>query len=213
MNPSFDLTGSQVRQAREYPINESTVILSGQAVVLTEGKVMPATSASTVVLGVAAENHLGVPDAFNPRSNGKFIKVFDSPTQVYVCKTPEYPALTGDTDFFTCTAKTTGLKNGYAKLVDKEADSTNSDPLGSTYDIVSSDTNGKITINRSTGNGKIAAGDVFELYPPVGYAAGRLNARLSGISLDGDLANSAVAVAGHVTELGLTELKLKTIFA
>ncbi|MCL2080689.1 MAG: hypothetical protein FWH16_01170 [Oscillospiraceae bacterium] len=213
MNPSFDLSGSQVRQAREYPIDGSTVIISGQTVALADGKVVAAPPSAAAVLGVAAENHLGVSDAFNPRSNGGAIKVYDSPTQVYVCKTPEYTVLTGDTDFFTCAAKTAGLKNGRAKLVDKEAGSTNKDPLGTAYNIISSEANGKITIDRGEGGGQIAAGDVFELYPPVGYATGKLNAKLCGISLDAELADSALTVVGHVPGLGLTEIKLKTIFA
>lgn len=213
MNPSFDLTGSQVRQAREYPISESTVIQNGQAVVLIDGKVYPATAASDVLLGVAAENHLGVPDAMNTRSNGRLIKVYDSPTQIYVCKTPEYTAQSGDTASFTCAAKTAGLKNGFVKLVDKEPDSTNTDALGMVYEITGSTSAGVVTLNRGAENGRIGAGDVFEVYPPVGYKLGKLNSRLCGVTLDSEAANSALAVVGHITELGLTELKLKTIFA
>ncbi|MCL1820567.1 MAG: hypothetical protein FWG36_07935 [Oscillospiraceae bacterium] len=213
MNPSFDLSGSQVRQAREYPIEPETVIQSGQAVVLTGGRVAAATAAATVTLGVAAENHLGIPDAFNPRSNGKTIRVYDSPTQIHVSRAPEYAAVSGNTGSFTCAAKSAGLANGFVKLVDKEAGSVNKDPLGAIYDIISSDNTGEITINRGTENGKIDTGDIFEIYPPAGFASGMLNPRLSGLSLDGSTANSALTVMGHVSDLGLVELKLKSIFA
>lgn len=213
MNPTYDLTGSQVRQAREYPIAVNTVIQSGQAVVITNGLVVAASATQAApILGIAAESHLGVADAFNNRSNGKTIKIYDSPTQIYTCRAPEYAASAGTVNTLTCAAKSDTLKGGLVKLVDKESTSTNTDPLGTVYNIILSNTSGVITTDRMSTT-PIATGDIFEIYPPVGYNQCKLTSGQSGISLDAVCDGSPVTVAGRVISLGLVEIAVKNIYS
>lgn len=214
MNPSYDLTGSQVRQAREYPIATNTSIQNGQAVTLTNALVTSASvSSSGPILGVAAETHLGMNDSMNLRSNGRVIKIYDSPTQVYTCRVPEYTATAGTANTITCGAASDSLRNGFVKLVDKENGSTNEDVLGTVYTITGSTTAGVITIDRpSLSPTNINAGDVFEIYPPVGYNKSRLRSGGAHINLDSMVTDSPITIAGSVISMGLAELTIRNIY-
>jgi hypothetical protein len=72
----------------EYDIAAGTVIEKGEVVKLVEGLVVAVgdTDQDDPYLGVAEEDHTGVANILNPRSNGTRIKVYDSPTAVFKCK-------------------------------------------------------------------------------------------------------------------------------
>ena len=84
MRPIQNAGGHVGLTARSYPIAYNTAISSGQVVKLSAGKVVSAVAAETSpILGIAAENHPGVPDALNYRANGPEILVYDSPELIF----------------------------------------------------------------------------------------------------------------------------------
>lgn len=173
--------GSVLLSCREYDIAPTTVVTPGQVVCITEGLVTAAEAAqTTAILGVAAEAHSGAVDALNPRSNGNKILVYDDPDLISACKAPEHEATGG-----TATTVTIGglaafsaddFNGGYLKLVSKAEGSGNTDALGTCKrieDFAISEGVGTFTVESGA---TAAAGDVFAIYPPVGFAKGNLNA-------------------------------------
>lgn len=173
--------GSVLLSCREYDIAPTTAITPGQVVSITEGRVIAAKAAQTAaILGIAAESHSGVVDALNPRSNGTKILVYDDPDLVSACKAPEHAATGG-----TATTVVIGglaafsaddFNGGWLKLVSKGEGSTNTDALGTMKrieDFAISDGTGTFTVESGAA---AAAGDVFAIYPPVGFSKGNLDA-------------------------------------
>lgn len=193
---SYDITGSQVMGAREYDIAAATAVLEGQFVKLSAGKVVLAAVGETgAILGIAAENHGGSADAFNVRANGTRIKVYDSPMAAYETAAPRCTATSGSTTTMAATGLATftdsDFVGGYFKLVSKVASSANTDPIGTVYPITGSTASTKLFTTTKAAGGAHTAGDVFEIYPPVGFAKGNLD---SGISKYDLAATAALAV-------------------
>ncbi len=178
--------GGVILSAREYDIGTSTEVKEGQVVVLSGNLVTKAAAAETgKILGVAAETHSGAADALNPRSNGKKILVYDNPSLVMRCKAPQLTATSGSS---TTLVDTTGLSSslsndtfngGYIKLVKLGSSSTNTDPIGKIRKIT--DHVGSTSTLTVESGGTICAGDVYELYPPIGLQAGNLDTNRKGI--------------------------------
>lgn len=173
--------GSVLLSCREYDIAPATAITPGQVVSIAEGRVIAAKAAQTAaILGIAAEAHSGVVDALNPRSNGTKILVYDDPDLVSACKAPEHAATGG-----TATTVVIGglaafsaddFNGGWLKLVSKAEGSTNTDAIGTMKrikDFAISDGTGTFTVESGA---TAAAGDVFAIYPPVGFSKGNLDA-------------------------------------
>lgn len=183
------LDGGILRSAREYDIAYNTTINKGQLVKLSEGKVISAIAAETgALLGVAAEAHSGAADALDPRANGTKIMVFDDPSAIYQCAAPQVTAASGSATTLVFTAgqyfANDDFNGGYVKLVSKVADSTNTDAIGTVRAIsdyaVTANTSGTFTIDSG---GSPNAGDVYAVFPPVGFAKGNLNSGRDGIVL------------------------------
>lgn len=183
------LDGGVLRSAREYDIASATAITRGQLVKLSEGKVISAVVAETgALLGVAAEAHSGVADALDPRANGTKIMVFDDPSAIYQCAAPQVTAAGGSATTLVFTAgqhfANDDFNGGYVKLVSKVADSTNTDAIGTVRAIsdyaVTASTSGTFTI---ASGGTPNAGDVYAVFPPVGFAKGNLNSTKDGLVL------------------------------
>jgi len=185
---SFDITGSSMSSQNEYDIATGTAVSSGQFVKLTGSKVvLAAVGETTAILGVAAEPHSGVADALNLRANGLKIKVSDSPTAIYETAAPKVTCTSGTTTTMLATGiaafADSDFVGGYMKLVSKVAASTNTDAVGTVYPITGSTAASKTFTTTKTAGGAHTAGDIFEIYPPVGFAKGNFDSGISKYDL------------------------------
>ena len=219
------LDGAVHVSAREYDIAGGTAISEGQLVKLSEGFVVPAAADETeAILGIAAENHSGVADAIDPRADGKKIFVIDDPCVVMQCKAPEVTATAGS----ETTLQADGLNifsngdfnGGYVKLIRKaeksedadaleQAQSKNTDVIGQVRRITDF-TDGTLTLEKG---GAPEVGDVYALFPPIGFAKGNLSADGASLVLT-KTAELPVMVMGR--DLGLGKINLiakKHLFA
>lgn len=179
MKPFQNVDGSVLKSTRIYDIAPDEQIEAGQVVVLTGGKVKPAAAGqTTAILGIAAERHGGNDDALNPRNNGKEISVYDSPGLLMQQPAPKYAATGGSATTYVCTDLAEfaddDFKGGYIRLVSKGEESTNTDGIGTVREITASAGSSK-TLTVEEG-GTICAGDVYEIYPPIGFQKGNLSA-------------------------------------
>ena len=218
------LDGAVHVSAREYDIARETAISEGQLVKLNEGLVVGAAANETgAILGIAAENHSGKADAIDPRADGKKIFVIDDPSVVMQCKAPEVTATAGTENTLTAELSAFSAKDfngGYVKLIRKaeksgdagapeQAQSKNADVVGQVRRIENFD-GGTLTLEEG---GAPEAGDVYALFPPIGFAKGNLGAGGASLALTG-AAELPVKVIGH--DLGLGKINLiakKHLFA
>ena len=215
------LDGATHISAREYDIAADTAISEGQLVKLSDGLVVAAAVNETnAVLGVAAESHSGSADALDKRANGKKLMVIDDPDTVFQCAAPQVTALESS----ATTLEVTDLKafaaddfnGGYVKLVSKASGSTNTDEIGTVRRISdfaldnATPTKGVLTVENG---GAACAGDVYALFPPVGFAKGNLNSARDGVVLSA-AANLPLRVIGADTGFGKINVMIgKHVFA
>ena len=176
---AYDISGAQVVAGRDYPIATTTAIVEGTFVKLSAGLVVqPLVGETGAILGIAAENHSGVADMLNVRSNGTKIRVFDSPSLVHRTTAPQATATGGSTTTMAASALASfaddDFNGGVLKLISKVAASTNTDPIGTEYPITDFTASSK-TFTFASAGGAITAGDVFAIFPPVGFAKGNLD--------------------------------------
>ena len=183
------LDGGAHISAREYDVAADAVIVEGQAVKLSAGKVVSAAAGETgALLGVSAESHSGSADALDPRADGAKLLVVDDPDAIYQCAAPKITASGGSATTLAFTAgqyfADDDFNGGCVKLVSKAADSANTDGIGQVREItdyaVTAGVSGTLTL---AAGGTPAAGDVYAVFPPVGFAKGNLNDRRDGIVL------------------------------
>ncbi|MBO4914668.1 MAG: hypothetical protein J5449_05615 [Oscillospiraceae bacterium] len=213
------LDGGVHISAREYDVAYNTAITEGQLVKLSGGKVVSAAAAETgAVLGVAAENHSGVADALDPRANGVRLLVIDDPDAVFQCSVPQVTASSGSSTTLVFTAgqyfAADDFNGGYVKLVSKASGSTNTDEIGTVREItdyaVTASTSGTFTL---PSGGTPNEGDVYAVFPPVGFAKGNLNTARDGVVLSAS-ANLPLRVIGF--DLAFDKINLmakKHVFA
>ena len=215
------LDGATHISAREYDVAADTAISEGQIVKLVDGLVVAAAVNETgAVLGVAAESHSGSADALNTRANGKKITVIDDPNTVFQCAAPQVTALASS----ATTLEVTDLKafaaddfnGGCVKLVSKASGSTNTDEIGTVRRITdfaldnATPTKGVLTVESG---GAACAGDVYALFPPVGFAKGNLNSARDGVVLSA-AADLPLRVIGADTGFGKINVMIgKHVFA
>lgn len=213
------LDGGVNISAREYDIAYNADIKEGSLVKLSEGKITAAGAAETsALLGVAAENHSGVADALNPRANGTKIMVIDDPETVFQCKAPQVTAASGSATTLVFTAgqyfAADDFNGGYVKLVSKAAGSTNTDAIGTVRAItdyaVTASTSGTFTI---TSGGTPYVGDVYEVFPPVGFAKGNLDSGRQGIVLSASASISVRVIGADIDHDKVNVMIKKHVFA
>ncbi len=198
-----DKSGSQVESVNEYPIATATNIAEGTVVALSSNLVIAATNnQTTAILGVAKETHNGAADTLNTRANGLNILVSDSPTAIYEQAAPQITATSGTNILITATGlaafQDSDFVGGKAKFITKAAASANTDPVGTVYAITASDgTNKGLTIAAS---GAVTAGDVFAIFPPIGFDRGELGTGSQAIVLTATTNSMAVKVVGMDTD-------------
>jgi hypothetical protein len=188
MNVVYDASGSQVAGIKEYDIAAATAVSIGQVVKLTSGKVVLALVGETSpIIGVACEAHPGSADTLNPRANGLKIKVLNSPSAVFECTAPNMTATSGSTTTFVTTAYTGGadsdMVGGKIKLITKGASSTITDPVGTVYPVTGSTAASGTFTTTATITGGVTAGDIFAIFPPIGFQKGNLDAGISKLVL------------------------------
>lgn len=188
MRPSYDVTGSQVTGIKEYDIAAATAVSIDQVVKLSGGKVVLAAVGETgPILGTAVESHPGTADTLNIRSNGLRIKVYDSPTQVFEGVAPQVTATGGSTTTFVASTVAgfadSDFVGGKMKLITKGATSTITDPLGTVYPITGSTAATGTFTTTQTITGGVTAGDIFAIFPPVGFQKGNLDAGIAKLVL------------------------------
>lgn len=200
--------GQVLLSAREYDIGASTAISAGQVVKLSEGLVIAAVAAETgQVLGIAAETHSGAADALDPRANGTKIMVYDDPELIFQCPAPVVAATGGSAT--TMTASTLAafanddFNGGYIKLIEKAANSSNTDPVGKIDRIADYAYNSTGTVSTFTkaSGGTPSAGDKYEIYPPIGFKKGNLDTNREKLVLTAT-ASLSLKVVGRDDALG-----------
>ena len=137
----------------------------------------------------------------------------DDPAAVYQCKAPEVTASGGSATTLVFVAgqyfSADDFNGGYVKCVSKVADSTNTDAIGKVRAIsdyaVTSATSGTFTI---TSGGTPNAGDVYEVFPPVGFAKGNLDTNRTSIVLSAS-ASLPLRVIGHDIEMDKINVQVK----
>jgi len=207
--------------AREYDVAYNADIKEGQLVKLSEGLVTAAATNETgALLGIAAETHSGAADALDPRANGTKLMVIDDPDVVMQCKAPEVAALEGTATTLPVTVlkafAADDFNGGYVKLVSKAEGSTNTDAIGTVRRITdfapddATPTKGILTLESG---GAPYAGDVYAVFPPIGFAKGSLSADGCALTLDA-CANLPLKVVGHDRAFGKINLiACKHVFA
>lgn len=192
--------------ARNYPVACDKAITAGQVVKLSDGLVEAAGAAETgPILGVAAEDHAGVYDPLNQRANGTQIKVFDDPGLIFECPVPTFKAAGGGsaTEIKAATGDIAAeiaddaFNGAVLVLIGKAAESGNTDPVGTELRVTDYAQDG-LTFTKASG-GVPSEGDVYELYPPIGCAAGGLDSAAVRLVFSATGA-AAVKVAGHDRE-------------
>ena len=205
------LDGGVHVSAREYDIAYNADIKAGSLVKLSESKVVAAGAAETgALLGVAAENHSGAADALDPRANGTKIFVIDDPDAIYQCKAPQVTAASGSATTLVFTAgqyfAADDFNGGYVKLVSKANGSTNTDKIGQVRAItdysVTASTSGTFTLESG---GTPNEGDVYEVFPPVGFAKGNLDSGRSGLVLS---ASASISVRVIGADIGADKINV-----
>ena len=188
MNIVYDVNGSQVTSVKEYDIDAATAVSIGQVVKLTSGKVVLAVAGETSpILGVAYESHPGTADTLNPRGNGTRIKVLDGPASVYECPAPQITATGGSTTTFVASTVAgfadSDFVGGKMKLITKGANSALTAPIGTVYPITGSTAaSGTFTTTTAIAGG-VTAGDIFAIFPPIGFQKGNLDSGISKLVL------------------------------
>jgi hypothetical protein len=164
---AYDPASWDIPVTHEYDIAAGTVVTKGQVVILSNALVVPggAVAATYLMLGIAAEDHLGVANTLNPRSIGTRIKVWDNPTAVFKCRPNTVITNTGAsattfTDATTLSAiGASKFVGGYVKIKTGSAV-----PQGKVYRLTASATGGVLTGAFTEG---LVTGDTALLFPPV----------------------------------------------
>ena len=198
--------------AREYPVAAAGSLRRGQVVQLSGGKVISAAAAQTAaILGVAAETHSGEADMLNARSNGESILVYDNPGLIFECPAPEVKAAASTATTVVAASgqlaaglADDSLNGGVLELVRKAAGSTNTDVPGARREITDY-TASTLTCTVADG-GSACAGDVFRLYPPVGFAACGLGGSFFDKAVVSATGATAIKVVGRDMDRGMIRL-------
>ena len=200
MRPIQNADGHVGLTARNYPIDPETAVTMGQVVKLTAGKVVPAGQKETgALLGIAAEDHTGVEDALNFRSNAPEVLVCDSPGLIFECRAPKVIAGSGTATSLTARSGQVGgaasgaFAGGVLVMRQKAAGSGNTDAWGQRRAVTAYASGGVFTL---TAGGVPGEGDEYELYPPIGSAVCALDDERETLTVT-DTGATSLRVIGH----------------
>ncbi len=198
----------------EYDVAGDTVLHRGQVVVLTDGKVTPASATQAgAILGICLENHTGRASLLDPRADGARVRVADGPATIFACPAPVVTATGGTVTTVSDTALAAfsddAFNGGLLKLISRAASSTNGGVIGTVYGISDYTGSSKTFTLDTTLTGAVTAGDRYEVYPPVGSALGALHANRDCLTLETAATDFVLKIVGHDVEHGLIYLMAK----
>ena len=184
-----------------YPAADGTALHRGQVVVLSENAVRPAAvQQAEAILGVCLESL----EASHPC--GARVRVADSPSTIFICDAPQITVTSATTSSISATELAAfaddAFNSGVLKLVSTGPSSTNSGKPGTLYTISDYSATGKTFTLGSTLDTAAAAGDIYQIFPPIGASLGALNNTLDGIVLTAAANNFALRVVGWDTQAG-----------
>ena len=213
MNFMFNLSGSNIPVIKEYDTDNGTNIVCGEVVGITDGKVVPAADADTV-LGVSAEEHSGEHDTLNTRADGTKVRVIIAPDAVYFVKAKEYTAVSGTATTLTVPSEglSVNVNEGYAVLVSKTGTSLNTDAVGTARKISGCTVSGEAAVLTLEEGGAAAEGDVYMLLPEIGGKM-QLDEAGTGVCFYGNAACELICVCTDKKNGTIGVKLLNTIFA
>ena len=208
MRPIQNAGGHVGLTARNYPIAGGTAIAAGSVVKLSGAVVTAAAAAETgPILGIAAENHPGVADVLNARSDGGEILVYDSPELIFECPVSMITAASGSATTLVpasgqvaAAAADDSYNGGVLVLREKAADSGNTDPVGKRIPVTDYAKSGTVLTKES--GGVPSAGDRYALYPAIGSAVCGLDEARQKLVVSASGA-AAIRVIGHDYDRGM----------
>ena len=166
----MDVNGGVLHSGREYDVAPDTKLADGQVVKLADGLVVAAAAGETgAILGYAAEDHSGVEEALNIRANGRRIVVQDAPAAVCESPAPVVNASGGTDATITVDGAPAFAANAFQGGFVKNA-------AGRVRAITASAVAEKVLTLTVESGETPAAGDVYTVFPPVGFAGGNLDA-------------------------------------
>lgn len=189
----FNASGANTPLVKDFPIESYKSIADGTAVGLKDGLIVPADE-QDVFVGVAAEDHPGLPDMLNARADGEKIRVSFSPTAVYgmpAQKITVTAAGTATTVKCASANLSASLANGRLVLLAKAEGSTNPACVGSVRKFTTVTISGNEATFTVENGGKASVGDVYAVLPAIG----------SEVYLS-DLLDGAVVYNGSTTVTG-----------
>ena len=165
----FNLSGANTPLIKEFDIDSATAVYAGEVDGIKNNVVKKATECEKM-LGVCAETHTGTHDELNERADGTKIRVIIAPDSVYSVKAPHYEAKSGTTTTLavSSTGLSSGLTSGFAVLVSKAQNSTNTDIPGTKRRITGCAVSGSTATVTLASGGAPVSGDVYMLMPDVG---------------------------------------------
>lgn len=165
----FNLSGANTPLIKEFDIDSSTEVHAGEVVGIKNNIVKKATECETM-LGVCAETHTGTHDELNERADGTRIRVIIAPDSVYSTKAPLFKAKSGTATTLAVSSNglSSGLSSGFAVLVSKAQNSSNTDIPGTKRRITGCAVSGDTATVTLASGGVPVSGDVYMLIPDVG---------------------------------------------
>lgn len=188
---------------------DSGALRRGQIVVLSKNTVRPAQAQQTdAILGVCLENL----ESGHP--TGAHVRVADSPSTVYACDAPQITATSGSTSTVGATALASfaddAFNGGVLKFIHPGASSTNSALPGDVFPITDYSGTDKTFTFEGTLSGAVAAGDTYQVFPPIGSSLGALDTSRDAIVLTTATNNFVLRVVGWETQAGKLLLMANT---
>ena len=170
MNYSFNLAGGILPVIKDFNIQKNTEVKSGKVVFIDENGIVNTEKRGTL-LGVCGEDHSGKCDILNARANGNWVRVDITKDAVYSMDCPVFEAVSegSETTFICAKAQADAKVKGALVLIEKGADSTNSDYIGKERKIVSASVNGDNTVITLEEGSKTFAGDKYAFVPMAGF--------------------------------------------
>ena len=169
MNFMFNLAGNNIPLIKEFDIDEDTCVAYGEAVGLLDDKIVRVDEAG-IILGVAAEEHTGIHDELNARSDGARIRVIISPDAVYGINNKEYVAVSGTETSVTVPSDglSVNVTSGKVMLVKKGENSVNTEKIGTKRRITACTVSGDVATLTIEAGSVSSEGDVYVIIPETG---------------------------------------------
>lgn len=165
----FNLSGANTPLIKEFDIEKTTAVEAGEVVGIKDNTVTKAADCEKV-LGVCAETHTGTHDELNDRADGTKVRVIIAPDTVYSSKAPLFVAKSGTDSTLAVSSAglSAALKSGFAVLVSKAENSSNTDIPGTKRRITGCAVSGETATLTLEAGGVPVKGDVYMLIPCVG---------------------------------------------